>query len=131
VTSSGRTPKYSPRPLSEAERDTLELLLRHTDFEGRDALLAQIDHASVVGGCGCGCATVDLKITGNVPPSARRSELPRPVPTKATALDNAGEPIGGVLLFEKDGYLATLEIYNHGPEPINPFPPIEQLRVTP
>jgi hypothetical protein len=116
----------TPRLLSAAERDALVAVLSHADFAGRAALLEQVDAARVVGGCDCGCATVDLAIE-HAPPS---DAIAYPIPSEATILDAHGEAIGGVLVFARDGYLTQLEVYGNGDEPINPFPPIDRLALT-
>jgi hypothetical protein len=112
-----------PRPLLPEERQTLLALLSHADFDGRDALLQQVEVAHVSGYCGCGCATVDL----TVEPEARSTgRTYRPIPNEAELLDATGEPIGEVIVFADDGYLSNLEIVWYE-EPISPFPPLDRL----
>jgi hypothetical protein len=65
--------RRSPRKLTAAERDALVAVLTHADFQGRDALLEQVDAARVV--AHCGCATVDL-VVGVCPVFCVRSGLP-------------------------------------------------------
>jgi hypothetical protein len=113
-----------PRPLLPGERQTLLTVLRQADFPGRDALLAQADTATVVGYCGCGCASVHLAVADGLPAGAETSS---PIPNEVTVMDADGEPIGGILVFLTDGYLSLLEVYDYG-ERISPFPPVEQLR---
>jgi hypothetical protein len=115
-----------PRLLSAAERDALVAVLSYADFVGRAALLEQVDAVRVVGGCDCGCATVDLVIV-DAPPS---DAIACPIPNEATVLDAHGEAIGGVLVFTRDGHLRQLEVYGYGDEPISPFPPIDRLALT-
>jgi hypothetical protein len=50
-----------PRPLSPEERLMLDLVLS-SDFAGVDDLREQVKSALVVGGCDCGCPTVDLRV---------------------------------------------------------------------
>jgi hypothetical protein len=102
-------------------------VLNYADFDGRDALLAQVDAARVVGFCGCGCATVDLAVDSAAPASSSAS----PTPNEATVLGADGEPIGGLLVFVKDGYLAMLEVYAFSGDPISPFPSRERLKLHP
>jgi hypothetical protein len=47
------------RPLSERERDVLSALLA-VDFEGVEALRPEALQAVVIGGCGCGCPSIDF-----------------------------------------------------------------------
>jgi hypothetical protein len=115
----------APRPLRPEESAALLALLNHADFDGRDSLLAQVDFARVVGYCGCGCATVDLAVDSAAPASSSGS----PIPNEATVLGADGEPIGGVLVFVRDGYLTSLEVYDYGGVPISPFPPTSRLRL--
>jgi hypothetical protein len=115
-----------PRPLLPVERETLLALLRHADFEGRDELVAQVDSATVVGYCGCGCASVDLAVARV---ASRASVAPSVLPNSATVLDAAGDAIGGIVVFLEDGYLSYLEIYDWLEVPgISPLPPVERLR---
>jgi len=115
----------NPRPLQRDERATLLALLNHADFEGRDALVEQVDAARVNGGCGCGCATVNL-IVDPAAPSAGRTY--RPIPNEAHVVDADGEYIGGVIVFTEDGYLSTLEIFSIS-DPITPLPPLDRLQL--
>ena len=112
-----------PRPLLPGEHRTLMTVLQQADFPGRDALLAQAETASVVGYCGCGCASVQLAVADGLPTATR---TPSPIPNEATVLDADGEAIGGILVFLTDGSLSLLEVYDYG-DRISPFPPVEQL----
>jgi hypothetical protein len=114
-----------PRPLLPEERATLLALLNYADFEGRDALVEQVDSARVKWYCGCGCATVNLSVDPAVP-SARKTY--RPIPNEAIVVDLNGENIGGVIVFADDGYLSSLEIFWYD-EPISPFPPLDRLQL--
>jgi hypothetical protein len=117
----------NPRPLLPGERRTLLMVLRQPEFPGRDALLAQVDPASVVGYCGRGCASVQLAVADG-PPAA--TETRSVIPNEATVVDEDGEPVEGILVFLTDGYLSLLEVYDHG-DRISPFPPAERLRPAP
>ncbi|HEV2790364.1 MAG TPA: hypothetical protein VGV69_03595 [Solirubrobacterales bacterium] len=112
-----------PRPLQPEETAVIRVLLDHADFDGRAELLAQVPTAKVVGRCGCGCATVELAVDRAPADDA----VPRPIPNQATIFDEVGDPIGGVLLFAKDGCLAELEVYSFGKEPIATLPRPERL----
>ena len=115
-----------PRPLLADERATLLALLNHADFEGRDALVAQVESVRVDSYCGCGCATVGLVVDRSLPSAPLTY---RPIPNEAAVYDPEGEPLGGVIVFADDGYLSNLEIYWYE-TPISPFPPIDRLQVT-
>jgi hypothetical protein len=114
-----------PRPLLAEERVTLLALLNHADFEGRAALLEQVESAHVTAYCGCGCATVSLAVE----PSAQSAgKTYRPIPNEANILDTEGKDIGDVMIFADDGFLSNLEVVWHE-EPISPFPPLDRLRL--
>lgn len=114
-----------PRPLLPEELATLLALLNYGDFDGRDALLEQVDSARVESYCGCGCATVALVVD----PAARSAgRTYRPIPNQAHVVDANGESVGGVIVFADDGYLSNLEIFWYT-EPISPFPPLERLQL--
>ena len=113
-----------PRTLTAPERAVLLALLRHEDFLGRDALLAQVDHISVEGSCSCGCASVHLTVRG----VAAAPSSPSPLPTEAEVLDERGNRIGGIVVFAHDGYLSYVEVYAYGPAAIAAFPPSERVR---
>ncbi len=98
-------------------------ILSYDDFVGRAALREQVDVIRIVGGCDCGCATVDLAIP-DAPPS---DAIAYPIPNEATVFDAHGHAIGRALVFARDGCLAQLEVYSYGNEPISPFPPVERL----
>jgi hypothetical protein len=108
------------------ERATLLGLLNHADFEGRDALVVQVESARVDSYCGCGCATVGL----TVDPAAPSVHLTyRPIPNDADVVDGEGELLGGVIVFVDDGYLSLLEVYWYE-DPISPFPPLDRLQIS-
>lgn len=114
------------RPLEAEERAVLLAVLRHAEFEGRDALLAQVKASSVVGYCECGCASVSLAVDPSAPPAHAASS---PLPNEAEVLGPDEGCVGGVLIFLTHGYLSYLEVYDHG-ERISPFPPLERLEIT-
>jgi len=114
----------APRPLHPSERATLLAVLEAADFDGRDALVAQVDSARVVARCPCGCATVDLVVDPDAPPAPTEASI---VPNGAAVLGEDGDEIGGVLVLVDAGRLATLEVYSYG-DPIAAFPPTDRLR---
>jgi|NGEPerStandDraft_6_1074524.scaffolds.fasta_scaffold30312_2 hypothetical protein len=120
-----RRARKSPRPLQPEERAALLALLNYADFDGRDALLDQVDTARVVGFCGCGCATVEIAV--DAAPSA--TSVAHPIPNEAVVLDEDGDAIGGVLVFVREGYLASLEVYDFNGVPISPLPSTDRLRL--
>ncbi|MFD2091326.1 hypothetical protein [Blastococcus deserti] len=109
------------RPLTRTERSLLDSLLHH-DFDGVEALRAQVPHATASTGCECGCMTIDLHVPASLPASPARN----PVPVEGTVLDRDGEPIGGLVLFVEHGRLAGLEVHSFD-EPL-PLPAPERVR---
>jgi hypothetical protein len=113
-----------PRPLLAEERATLIALLEYADFDGRDALLGQVEFARVDRYCGVD-ATVSLTVDTNVPSAGRTY---RPIPNEAEIVGANGEPLGGVIVFADDGYLSYLEVYWYD-DPISPIPPLDQMQL--
>lgn len=114
-----------PRPLLPEERAALSAILEYGDFEGRDALIAQAATALVDGYCACGCATVSLHVDRA---TQAANDVRSPIPNEAEVIGDDGDPIGGMIVFLEDGYLASLEIYSYE-EPISPVPPPDRLRL--
>lgn len=108
------------RPLTQLEAEAIRFMLAAKPperFETAFAVLRdQVAHTSVVGGCDCGCPTVDLAVSGDHarPAAAFAGALDLPV---AEALHKT-EPYE-LLLFVGDGWLKTLELvtYHNGPPP--------------
>ena len=94
-----------PRALSEREADTLAFMLS-AKFPGDAALRGQVEQAIVVEQCTCGCATIDLAIPDDAPVAVGAP----PVPVVQTHARDMDEHPVGLLLFVRDGRLASLEI---------------------
>jgi hypothetical protein len=114
-----------PRPLLPEERAALLALLNYAHFAGRDELIEQVDHACVDRYCGCGCATVGLRVEPAAPSAGKTY---RPIPNEANVLDVNGEAVGDVIVFADDGFLSNLEIVWYL-KPISPFPPPDRLQL--
>lgn len=116
------TRSFSPRALSGQERSITRWLIEHASSSEADKkkYLAELEQATVVGICGCGCASVDFAISGV------RAEPSAP-------LDPFGDYITkdrrfGVFVFSKHRMLAGIEIYSlQGDETGSEFPLPEQL----
>ena len=117
------SPDRTGRPLTEAESQVLSSLLAF-DFPGVTELRCQAPSARVVGKCSCGCASVELDVDKELCPP---SPAGRPIPAQATVLDLSGNPVGGVIVFLKAGYLSYLEMYSFD-KPIEVFPPLDRLQ---
>ena len=119
---SSERPLY-PRALTEKERSITRWLVEHANIgeEERRKYLTQLDAATVVGGCACGCASIDFAIGG--------------VASQSAPLDAFGDFIAkdrsvGVFVFAKDSNLAGVEIYSlGGDETPFEFPRPEQLEL--
>ena len=107
------------RPLSEAERQVLDLMLG-IDFPGATALRVQAASARVSGGCDCGCPTVDLVLEGTVPLASVTSRTP-------VNAEVEGVPGGGLIVFVDDGRLSGLEFYAAEDPMPREFPALEQI----
>lgn len=118
--------RAEPRPLNAAERQIATALLTHAEFDGREALLRQVEIAQVVAHCACGCATVEIEIED----AQRTHGLGKPIPNEGIVLSPDGIPIGEVMLFTREGELASLEIWSNFDEPIFDLPPLSQLRIS-
>jgi hypothetical protein len=97
----------------------------HADFEGRRALVEQLEFVRVKNYCGCGCATVGLSVDPAAPSAGKDSDSGM-IPNAARVVDGNDEIIGGVIVFTDDGYLSLLEVHWND-EPISPFPPLSCL----
>ncbi len=115
---------FEERALNADEAKVMDQLLS-LDFPGASEVRVQQAHARVVGRCQCGCATIDLAVDVSFAPPARG--VPSPIPAEAEVVGEGDQPVGGVTVFLKDGYLSGLEIYSFG-EPIRAWPAAGSLR---
>jgi hypothetical protein len=93
------------RPLSEAEYAIAKWALLHADPPAT-SFVPQLDVARVIGGCSCGCPTVDFKIPEGTP-----REEPRDNPV-GDAIGEVNGMMVGVMVMQTAGYLTCLEIYD-------------------
>jgi hypothetical protein len=107
IMSSMSDPALAPceRPLTDHERELVEWLIEHGTYGDKPTLHAQIPHLSVRERCTCGCPTVYFAFDG------------KPVPTKGERLvsDHLAIVDGmevGIMLFETNGDLSSLEVYS-------------------
>lgn len=98
----------SPRPLESNERALLDGFLA-LDFEGVAALRSQARGVMAAPGCTCGCGSPDLFPDGASP----RSTAASPIPSEGGIRDDAGEEVGGLLLFLDAGRLSYMEVYSY------------------
>jgi hypothetical protein len=111
------------RSLNVDEERVLRLLLKA--WVGGDRYIQQIPSLLVTGRCNCGCVTVYF---GNEP-AGEVHEPEHPLPVEADLLGENGEPIGGVLIFERRGQIRTLEAHWYGDGPILSWPRNQQIIV--
>ncbi len=116
----------STRPLSTTERELLELLVPR-EYPDDSSLLAQIDDVLVYSSCSCGCGSIGFEHSGGVRPGPSHLE---PLDTGSafpTVVDEAGDEVGGLILFTRQGLLDQLEVYSSGQDPL-PLPTAQQVR---
>ena len=101
--------KLDARPLNDAERRVLGALLE-PEFDGVGELRLQAAAVQVVGGCDCGCPTVDLR-AGGPPASALRQRRLSPVEGRIAPQDD--EPPGEILLFLEEGRIVSMEYVSY------------------
>lgn len=92
-----------PRPLAVDEHDLIEALLGAVR-SGVIRYIGQLESLEVVGGCSCGCPSIDLAVA-----LAAAEASARPL-----ILADAETPEGvavGVILWVRDGCLSGLEVH--------------------
>jgi hypothetical protein len=95
------------RQLTEHERQLIRWMLEHGQSQRRAEFFPQLDRASVVSRCPCGCASIDLAIDGAPPePGAGLDVL-----GDFTWSGPGGEAMGA-FVFAKRDRLAGLEVYS-------------------
>lgn len=105
-----QTGTVDARQLSTAEWSLLDGLLSRGVRDG-DRLRGQLDDVAVVSSCDCGCGSLGFVHPGQVQPD----DEPRVLwSAECEVLDEAGEPIGGVILFTRGGLLDDLEVHSFG-----------------
>jgi hypothetical protein len=92
------------RPITEHEGQILKWLLQH-GVPGSEQFMFQIDSLSVISKCTCGCPTVDFSLDG--PPAS--SNCDRILADCLATVD--GQDVG-VILFQRNGRLRSLEVYS-------------------
>lgn len=110
--------------LTPLVRELLDWIVRQLDFPGSDEILQQVRKVSVVGGP---ITMLDLRVSEPTAASAFRDG---PAPMSATVTDAAGDAIGELLLWLKDGYLSGLEFAWWTDKAPDRLPVPEHVRVT-
>jgi hypothetical protein len=92
------------RPLTQHESDLVRWLIEHAHRDVID-LLPQIERLTVASKCKCGCPTVDFALDG-VPVERKGEQL-----ISDWLAEVEGE-LMGVMLFQTNGKISTLEVYS-------------------
>jgi hypothetical protein len=90
------------RPITAEERELIEWLLEHRESDSSE-FSSQVERLEVISKCKCGCPTIYFSVKEN-PPS---SEIL--LADYYATVD--GHPVG-VMLFQRGGYLSSLEVYS-------------------
>jgi hypothetical protein len=93
------------RPLTNYERELTRWLIEHGTSSEKARLDAQVDSLTVHERCLCGCPTIYFALNGV--PVSRRGEML--ISDHFATVDSQGV---GVMLFETDGQLSSLEVYS-------------------
>ena len=117
----------TPRPLSTTERSVLDALLAES-FPGVQELRMQVEHATVVARCDCGCPTVDLTVPPEIPPSPVRTPN-RLAPVEGRVRPLAEEPVADIILFVDDGQLRRLELVSYDDPAPSEWPSLDRVTV--
>ena len=108
------------RPLTQAERELAGWMLAHGAPEAT-GFLPQLERATVVSRCPCGCASIDFAIDGApAPPGGLR--------VLGDFLVGDGESLYGAFIFETAGALAGIEVYGLAGGPPAVLPQRSELR---
>lgn len=107
-----------PRALTDEERALIEWMLSDS---GREEFIEHLASATVVSGCDCGCASINLEVDGYPAPTAGLRIV-------ADYLFGDGDTLQGAFVFERDGVLRGLEVYGLASEAPRRLPPPAALR---
>jgi hypothetical protein len=108
------------RPITEQEGLLIKWLLKH-GVPGSEEFISQLDSLTVIWKCRCGCPTVNFALRGE----SVRSENKHILADYLATVD--GQDVG-VILFQREGRLSSLEVYSHaGTDKPFGLPEIEAL----
>jgi hypothetical protein len=88
----------------------------------------QIEHATIVAKCDCGCPTVDLAVPDEVPRSPVQTPN-RLAPVEGRVHPVAEEPVADIILFVDDGRLSCLELVTYVDPAPSEWPPLDRVTV--
>lgn len=127
VSETGGMTLDEPRPLTPAENSVLALLLG-VEFPGVDELRVQAGSATVVGGCDCGCPSIDLQVPDAAPLASGLSS--RLAPAEGVVSPQGDGLPGEIILFVDDGRLSYLEYVYYDYSPPTEWPTLDRVSVT-
>ena len=111
------------RPATSEEKAVVSWLLANAATRpDAEQLLVQVESLQVVGGCGCGCPSVEFEASGQ---SANAS-----VVADAHGQDAQGSYVGA-LVWSQDGRVSGLEVYLMGEGTECSLPRLESLQPWP
>ncbi len=112
-----------PRPLTEREAATLDLMLA-VDDSRLDPLRQQANAVTATRGCTCGCATINFDVDRALASHAVGLCSPVTLAWRRVPFDT--DEFCNVILFIKDGWLSSLEL-GWLETPIPEFPPASEF----
>ncbi|MCP3882989.1 MAG: hypothetical protein GY701_32015 [Sulfitobacter sp.] len=112
-----RTPTRTERVVLEAWLDI--------PTKGAEVLRRQLNpELRVYSSCDCGCGSIGFVHPEGATPAPVADGL---YPVEATVLDEAGQSIGGLLLFVRSGLLHDIDAFSTAEHSIS-IPPLERVR---
>jgi hypothetical protein len=111
------------RPLTAHEASLVQWLHEHGTSAAM-AYLGQLEEASVVSRCPCGCASIDLAVRGAIPPTGAGMQV-----LSDYVWQDANGNRFGTFVFARAGVLAGLEVWSvDGLAAASALPLVEQLQ---
>ena len=110
--------RHDPRPLNADERELLEWLLAHAKSDNLRSVDA-LSRSRVIGGCGCGCPSLDFEIDA---PNIRRQIISDVVGISPESV------LCGLILFATETAIDNLEVYSYGASTRFSLPRTRDLR---
>jgi hypothetical protein len=114
------------RPLTADDRGVLEVIRRKLEHPERDVLMDQIPHL---------CVKPDSIAPWTYLPASEGARpargVPEPIDVDATAVDERGELIGGIVLWLTDGFISDIEYFWYPDERPEVFPEPQQIAFVP
>ncbi|HEX8816557.1 MAG TPA: hypothetical protein VF753_13755 [Terriglobales bacterium] len=107
------------RPIAPNEIEVVNWLLDHASVDAEAYRVRPVEDLRVVGGCGCGCTSLDFK-----PRERREGKAVRIADELALYPDGQR---AGLILWGRNGEIASLEIYDFDPGSSHRFPEVGNL----